>query len=85
MRRKVDRDRDFEKLQALMPDERRFTLYDRISRAIQAGRGIKLSAADIDELTAMGVYDAISAAVAKQMKDEALRRIAEREGQPPDA
>ena len=56
------------------------SLYDRLSRAAEKGRGITLTASDVDHLFAIGAYDVISKAVADAMKEDALRRIAEREG-----
>jgi len=56
------------------------SLYDRLSRAADKGRGITLTSSDVDHLFAVGAYDVISKAVADALREEAIRRIAEREG-----
>lgn len=54
-------------------------LHDRIARALENGRGIHLSPKDLDILTLAGGYDVLSAAVAKELKEAAQKRIEERE------
>jgi hypothetical protein len=84
MRRKADSERSLDAIRTYS-GERTYRLYNRLVRAMQRGKGITLSPAEFDEFIALGGYDLISAAVAKQMKDEAVKRIEEREGQPPNA
>ena len=53
-------------------------LYRRLSRAIERGRSLQLSARELDILTAVGVYDVISKAAADELKALAVQRIAAR-------
>jgi hypothetical protein len=77
--KKTDQDRTSIQILTMVAGDRKSTLLDRITRAIEARRGIKFSAADVDELTAMGLYDVISSALAKELKEQALARISARE------
>lgn len=53
-------------------------LHDKIVRAVEQGKGIRFSAEDMDLMNFVGVYDVLSAAAAKQVKEEATRRLQER-------
>lgn len=50
----------------------------RLSRAIEAGRGIRLSAADVDLLVEHGGYDALSRASAEIQREQARERLEQR-------
>lgn len=71
-------DAEREKLREWTAGAGSFALYDRLTRALENGRGIKLSPADLDEFVAAGGYDVISKAIADNIKQQALRRIADR-------
>jgi hypothetical protein len=49
----------------------------RISRALETGKGMQLSAADLDLLTISGAYEAVAMAAAAELKDVAMRRRAD--------
>src|SRR6059058_2888201 len=48
----------------------------RFSRAAQEGRGIRLSAEDLDLLFAVGANDALQESASKYLRDQCLRRSA---------
>ncbi|MCP3732216.1 hypothetical protein M9978_17485 [Sphingomonas sp. MG17] len=52
----------------------------RWSRALHRGRGIRLEAADLDQLAAIGVNDIIQAAAAEFLKEKAKCRDGQRRG-----
>lgn len=49
-------------------------LYRKFSRAIETGKGIRLSPAEVDLLVVTGAYKALSDAVAEQLRDLVLKR-----------
>ena len=47
----------------------------KIELALRAGRSMKFSAAEMDMLTAAGLYDLLSAAEARELKEIAQQRM----------
>lgn len=57
-------------------------LHRRLERAIASGKNIQLSPIELDIMTAVGAYDAVSVASAAQLKSIALDRLADHYGEP---
>ena len=57
----------------------------RFNRAAELGRGIRLEAADVDILFAIGANDVLQQAASRQLRDECERRSAKVRSEPPAA
>ena len=53
-------------------------LFSRFSIAAERNKGIRLSPEDVDLMVCMGAFDAMSVAVAKDLKELSQARIAQR-------
>jgi hypothetical protein len=50
-------------------------IYRKFNRALEAGKGMRFSAHEMDVLTAAGLYDLLSPAVALELKEKAKARL----------